>query len=1129
MFHQFSATAESLSKASSLVLRIGTDAHLYDDPDDVSIGPLLESRFDSEKVDALKRLLALLAQGSDVSQFFPQVVKNVASQSLELKKLVYLYLLHYAEKRQNEALLSINCFQKDLSDTNPLVRAWALRTMAGIRLHAVAPLVLRAITKCARDPSAYVRKCAAYALPKLYDLHHDEDNSSFEELVDILLNDHSPGVVGAAAAAFKSVCPSSLFLIAKSFRRLCEILPDVEEWGQIVLIEILLRYIIARHGIVKESIMFSLSTMSTTPVADGFPTFSGTSGNCQTLVGTTCDVNMITLMCKSYIDGQIECFAQTGCSNSNDDKLDLSLTSSTNDDVVMLLRCTSPLLWSHNSAVVLAAAGVHWIMAPRENIERIIKPLLFILRSCQASKYVILCNLLVFAKAVPPFFSQYYEDFFVCSYDTYQIRALKLEILSIIATESSIPIILQEFQDYVKDPDRRFVADTVAAIGLCAQRLPMVASACLEGLLAITFYESSLSSSSQIDGEAGVLVQAIMSIKAIIKQNPDSYDRVIVQLACNLDRIKIPAARALVIWIIGEYSVIGQIIPKVVPSILNYLAWSFTSEEPDTKLQILNTAAKVLLCAQGADSLAFRKILSYFIELAKYDINYDVRDRAHFIFKFMPHSLMTSSEKDNNSDISQNGRMHHEPGGKILNGKMHSSISSTKSSRIYLPGSLSQIVLHAASGYEPLPKPCSLLNTDLTAGVVNETNDSDISSGSSIEESGSVYDSDHSSISSDDGNESVNDSNDTESTALAVRNDVQDVREKTLVDVSNVNVCVDDSNENTKGNLSAFISTDLAELMPKLALESWLDEEPGVSSIQTTQQASSGRISINNLNCTVTPKLHSLLDPTTNNGLRVEYAFSYEISTISSMLVLVEIFFENCSSEPIKNIALKDGESSLSVESSDQVLGESESLLRTANVPPVLSTEEIASLDPGQRVKKLIEIRFPHHLLPLKLAVTCNGKKFSTKLWPDIGYFLKPLSMNTSAFIDHERQLPGMFEYSKRCTFKDHIEKIAPVKDDSSIHSDKIILLSQILASKVLSNCNVSLVCADIPVSFNIDDASGLCLRFSGELLSNSKPCLISILVEGKFSEPLVLTVKINCEETVFGLNLLNRVAAFLQ
>ncbi|RRT52489.1 hypothetical protein B296_00036866 [Ensete ventricosum] len=73
MFPQFGATPECLSKASSLVLPIGTDAHLYDDPDDVNIGPLLDSRFDSEKVNALKRLLALLAQGADASHYYPQV------------------------------------------------------------------------------------------------------------------------------------------------------------------------------------------------------------------------------------------------------------------------------------------------------------------------------------------------------------------------------------------------------------------------------------------------------------------------------------------------------------------------------------------------------------------------------------------------------------------------------------------------------------------------------------------------------------------------------------------------------------------------------------------------------------------------------------------------------------------------------------------------------------------------------------------------------------------------------------------------------------------------------------------------------------------------------------------------
>lgn len=79
-------------------------------------------------------------------------------------------------------MLSINCFQKDLGDPNPLVRAWALRAMAGIRLHVISPLVLVAVGKCARDPSVFVRKCAANALPKLHELRQEEITSAIEEV-----------------------------------------------------------------------------------------------------------------------------------------------------------------------------------------------------------------------------------------------------------------------------------------------------------------------------------------------------------------------------------------------------------------------------------------------------------------------------------------------------------------------------------------------------------------------------------------------------------------------------------------------------------------------------------------------------------------------------------------------------------------------------------------------------------------------------------------------------------------------------------------------------------------------------------------------------------------------------------
>lgn len=74
-----------------------------------------------------------------------------------------------------------------MGDPNPLVRAWALRTMAGIRLHVVAPIVLVAVGKCARDPSIYVRKCAASALPKLHDLCLEENMESIKEVLLILI------------------------------------------------------------------------------------------------------------------------------------------------------------------------------------------------------------------------------------------------------------------------------------------------------------------------------------------------------------------------------------------------------------------------------------------------------------------------------------------------------------------------------------------------------------------------------------------------------------------------------------------------------------------------------------------------------------------------------------------------------------------------------------------------------------------------------------------------------------------------------------------------------------------------------------------------------------------------------
>jgi AP-3 complex subunit beta len=56
----------------------------------------------------------MVAKGKDASDLFPAVVKNVVSKNIEVKKLVYVYLVRYAEEQQDLALLSISTFQRAL-------------------------------------------------------------------------------------------------------------------------------------------------------------------------------------------------------------------------------------------------------------------------------------------------------------------------------------------------------------------------------------------------------------------------------------------------------------------------------------------------------------------------------------------------------------------------------------------------------------------------------------------------------------------------------------------------------------------------------------------------------------------------------------------------------------------------------------------------------------------------------------------------------------------------------------------------------------------------------------------------------------------------------------------------------
>lgn len=130
---------------------------------------MLDSNKDSLKLEAMKRIIGMVAKGKDISDLFPAVVKNVVSKNIEVKKLVYVYLVRYAEEQQDLALLSISTFQRALKDPNQLIRASALRVLSSIRVSLIIPIVMLAIKDSAQDMvGALIVDNVSNNLQKLY-------------------------------------------------------------------------------------------------------------------------------------------------------------------------------------------------------------------------------------------------------------------------------------------------------------------------------------------------------------------------------------------------------------------------------------------------------------------------------------------------------------------------------------------------------------------------------------------------------------------------------------------------------------------------------------------------------------------------------------------------------------------------------------------------------------------------------------------------------------------------------------------------------------------------------------------------------------------------------------------------
>ncbi|XP_067930171.1 AP-1 complex subunit beta-1-like [Watersipora subatra] len=214
----------------------------------------LKAELNSEKrdlkKDAIKKVIASMTVGKDVSQLFPDVVNCGQTDDLELKKLVYLYLINYAKSQPGLlTLMAVNTFDKDTRHPNPLIRALAVRTMGCIRVDETTDYFAEPLKKCLKDEDPYVRKTAAVSVAKLHDINSDlVEEQGFLELLQDLLSDSNPMVVANAVAAISEIKASSskahdlLSFSQTMINKLLTALNECTEWGQVFILDCVAGY-----------------------------------------------------------------------------------------------------------------------------------------------------------------------------------------------------------------------------------------------------------------------------------------------------------------------------------------------------------------------------------------------------------------------------------------------------------------------------------------------------------------------------------------------------------------------------------------------------------------------------------------------------------------------------------------------------------------------------------------------------------------------------------------------------------------------------------------------------------------------------------------------------------------------
>lgn len=625
-------------------------------------------------------------------------------------------------------------------------------------------------------------------------------------------------------------------------------------------------------------------------------------------------------------------------------------------------------------------------------------------------------------------------------------------------------------------------------------------------------------------------------IKKLLQTQAADHFEIISQMAKLLDFIAVPAARASILWLIGEYN---EKVPKIAPDVLRKLAKTFTDEvnlhqfmkqklsetqsnflscitqEDIVKLQVLNLAVKLYL----TNAVQTELLCQYVFNLARYDQNYDIRDRARFLKQF----IFPASGQP--TILSQNAK-------KIFLATKPAPLLESKyqGREQYQLGSLSHYLNMKANGYNDMPpfpdvapdpsvrnveSPVESSPIEEPIRTVTKQSKGATSKGktksfySESEKSSSEYSSDSSD--SDSESESVDENGTTNEKAVGggKRSSSDDETEDSESDSSDSSgTSSSDSDSDADDNASSSSDDAVDGNVKKLTNHAPKTQGNGSKAEKSNLDLLLDLGDITPTGPVMTPSLGGFLTPmtqmvsSTSNriielvgpnhipltstelinkvngyGLGVTYRFTRAPHLFSPTMVSIELLFTNHSNDVMENI--KIGSKTLS---------------------PGMELNEfatIAALPAKATVQGTLGIDFNDSTQPVSFDIVTNTHSSRATIKATVGEFIRAVLMSENVYREERSKLRGMNEHSVSIPLNTTISDV------------------RLLQQRIYECANV----ASVPSSMHPN-----ALHFAGQTLSSQSLVLITIEIGDADA-----TVMINCEKMVVGSMLLNEIKAALR